>query len=110
MANIQFPYEAETPLASSTSSPTTSVPSSSLCSSPAMDRLESLGTQLSQITMYDIKSYYNQVRNCGLRPPSPSRDALMAGGWSRTLQAKNMVLNVSEMEAKVREATNEDPW
>lgn len=25
-------------------------------------------------------------------------------------QAKNMVLNVSEMEAKVREATNEDPW
>ena len=25
-------------------------------------------------------------------------------------QAKNVVLNVSEMEAKVREATNEDPW
>ncbi|KAF8575391.1 ENTH-domain-containing protein [Ramaria rubella] len=49
-----------------------------------MDRLESLGSQLSQITMYDIKSYYNQ--------------------------AKNMVLNVSEMEAKVREATNDDPW
>ncbi|RXW23785.1 hypothetical protein EST38_g2066 [Candolleomyces aberdarensis] len=34
--------------------------------------------------MYDIKSMYNQ--------------------------AKNVVLNVSEMEAKVREATNEDPW
>lgn len=34
--------------------------------------------------MYDIKSYYNQ--------------------------AKNAVLNVSEMEAKVREATNDDPW
>ncbi|KAH7337018.1 hypothetical protein B0J17DRAFT_665880 [Rhizoctonia solani] len=49
-----------------------------------MDRLESLGNQLSQITMYDIKSMYNQ--------------------------AKNMVLNVSEMEAKVREATNDDPW
>jgi len=30
-----------------------------------MDRLESLGNQLSQITMYDIKSMYNQVR---LRP------------------------------------------
>jgi hypothetical protein len=25
-------------------------------------------------------------------------------------QAKNVVLNVSEMEAKVREATNDDPW
>ena len=31
-------------------------------SSPAMDRLESLGNALSQITMYDIKSMYNQVR------------------------------------------------
>lgn len=28
-----------------------------------MDRLESLGNTLSQITMYDIKSMYNQVRN-----------------------------------------------
>lgn len=26
------------------------------------------------------------------------------------VQAKNVILNVSEMEAKVREATNEDPW
>ncbi|KAF7974754.1 hypothetical protein HWV62_11341 [Athelia sp. TMB] len=49
-----------------------------------MDRLDSLASQLSQITMYDIKSYYNQ--------------------------AKNVVLNVSEMEAKVREATNDEPW
>ncbi|KAF9464153.1 hypothetical protein BDZ94DRAFT_1216949 [Collybia nuda] len=49
-----------------------------------MDRIESLGNTLSQITMYDIKSMYNQ--------------------------AKNVVLNVSEMEAKVREATNDEPW
>ncbi|KIY69293.1 ENTH-domain-containing protein [Cylindrobasidium torrendii FP15055 ss-10] len=49
-----------------------------------MDRLESLSTQLSQISMYDIKSMYQQ--------------------------AKNVVLNVSEIEAKVQEATNEDPW
>ncbi|TXT13089.1 hypothetical protein VHUM_01490 [Vanrija humicola] len=34
--------------------------------------------------MYDVKSYYNA--------------------------AKNAVLNIPEMEAKVREATNEDPW
>lgn len=43
-----------------------------------------LAKQASQITMYDVKSYYNQ--------------------------AKNMVLNLSETEAKVREATNDDPW
>ena len=28
-----------------------------------MDRLEALGNSLSQMTIYDIKSYYNQV--CG---------------------------------------------
>ncbi|KAF9649779.1 ENTH-domain-containing protein [Thelephora ganbajun] len=49
-----------------------------------MDRLEALGNSLSQITLYDIKSMYNQ--------------------------AKNVVLNVSEMEAKVQEATNDEPW
>ncbi|KZT28737.1 ENTH-domain-containing protein [Neolentinus lepideus HHB14362 ss-1] len=49
-----------------------------------MDRLENLANQLSQVTVYDLKSMYNQ--------------------------AKNMVLNVSEMEAKVREATNDEPW
>lgn len=27
-----------------------------------MDRLEALGNTLSQITLYDIKSVYNQVR------------------------------------------------
>ena len=27
-----------------------------------MDRLEALGNSLSQITLYDIKSVYNQVR------------------------------------------------
>jgi len=26
------------------------------------------------------------------------------------MQAKNVVLNVSEMEAKVQEATNDEPW
>jgi epsin len=49
-----------------------------------MDRLESLTSTLQNITMYDLKSMYEQ--------------------------AKNVVLNVSEMEAKVREATNDDPW
>ncbi|KAG8899932.1 Epsin-3, clathrin recruitment and traffic between the Golgi and endosome, partial [Tulasnella sp. 417] len=48
-----------------------------------MDRLEGLVTAASQLTMYDVKSMYNQ--------------------------AKNIVLNISEMEAKVQEATNDDP-
>ncbi|KAF8631013.1 hypothetical protein AX15_002626 [Amanita polypyramis BW_CC] len=49
-----------------------------------MDRLESLSNTLSQMTLYDIRSMYTQ--------------------------AKNVVLNISETEAKVREATNDDPW
>lgn len=69
-----------------------------------MDRLEQLGTSLSEITAYDIKSY-----------------------WAA---AKAAVMNYSEMETKVRcsdleprgtrmlmlgcgqvrEATNDDPW
>jgi len=28
----------------------------------------------------------------------------------KVTQAKNVVLNVSEMEAKVQEATNDEPW
>jgi hypothetical protein len=67
-----------------------------------MDRLESLGSTLSQITMYDIKSMYNQVS---------TRSPLLKIGDLRVYnQAKNVVLNVSEMEAKVIEATNDEPW
>lgn len=66
-----------------------------------MERLESLGNALSQITLYDIKSVYNQV----------SRSGVFGVQCSPTVeQAKNVVLNVSEMEAKVRDATNEEPW
>ncbi|KAJ7196030.1 hypothetical protein GGX14DRAFT_575126 [Mycena pura] len=50
-----------------------------------MDRLEALGASLSQITMYEIESESTQAK-------------------------KNVVLNVSEIEAKVLEATNDDPW
>jgi epsin len=65
-----------------------------------MDRLESLGNSISQITLYDIKSMYNQVRKeCGSITP-----------FLTTTQAKNVVFNVSEMEAKVQEATNDEPW
>lgn len=42
------------------------------------------GNKLSNITFYDLKQWYTQ--------------------------AKNYALNISEIEAKVREATNNDPW
>ncbi|KAH7885204.1 hypothetical protein F5I97DRAFT_1347265 [Phlebopus sp. FC_14] len=49
-----------------------------------MDRFDSLTNAISSMTIYDLKAMYNQ--------------------------AKNVVLNVSEMEAKVREASNDEPW
>lgn len=49
-----------------------------------MDRFDSLANTLSNLTVYDLKNMYNQ--------------------------AKNVVLNISEMESKVREATNDEPW
>ncbi len=77
-----------------------------------MDRIESLGSTISNITLYDIKSMYNQVRF--IRPKATRVSSVRAGGVvlmhldAKSLQAKNVVFNVSEMEAKVREATNED--
>jgi epsin len=71
-----------------------------------MDRLESLSNTLQNITLYDIKSMYNQVCPSYLLHVSTTKVAETI----LTHQAKNVVLNVSEMEAKVREATNDDPW
>jgi len=73
-----------------------------------MDRLESLSSTIQNITLYDIKSMYNQV--------CPRLTFFFCCHVSTSLltilshQAKNVVLNISEMEAKVREATNDDPW
>jgi epsin len=72
----------------------------------AMDRLESLSNTLQNITLYDIKSMYNQV--CPLTCLHVSTKVQLL--TVLTHQAKNVVLNISEMEAKVREATNDDPW
>ncbi|KAJ1021416.1 hypothetical protein NDA13_005457 [Ustilago tritici] len=46
--------------------------------------LDHIGSKLANLTMYDVKSLYRQARN--------------------------YALNVSEIEAKVDEATNDDPW
>lgn len=45
---------------------------------------EDIGSKLANLTMYDVKSLYRSARN--------------------------YALNVSEIEAKVDEATNDDPW
>ncbi|CDW97975.1 hypothetical protein [Sporisorium scitamineum] len=45
---------------------------------------DDIGNKLANLTMYDVKSLYRQARN--------------------------YALNVSEIEAKVDEATNDDPW
>lgn len=45
---------------------------------------DDIGSKLANLTMYDVKSLYRQ--------------------------AKNYALNVSDIEAKVDEATNDDPW
>lgn len=49
-----------------------------------MDYIEKLAKQASEITLYDIKSVVNK--------------------------AKNVALNLSEIEIKVRDATNDDAW
>ncbi|WFD25205.1 Epsin-3, clathrin recruitment and traffic between the Golgi and endosome [Malassezia nana] len=49
-----------------------------------MGSLSNLANMLSNLTFYDLKQFYTQ--------------------------AKNYALNISEIEAKVREATNDDPW
>ena len=48
------------------------------------DLLLSSGNKIANLTLYDVKSLYRQ--------------------------AKNYALNISEIEAKVDEATNDDPW
>jgi epsin len=62
---------------------------------------ENLTNQISQITLYDVKDAINKVRYPQLFP-SLSHVALT--------QAKAVVMNYTEMEAKVREATSNDPW
>ena len=85
-----------------TATTTTSTRASTVCQlNPSkMDRIESLSSTLSNLTMYDIKSMYNQV----------CVELRGMGSITDSAQAKNVVFNVSEMEAKVREATNDDPW
>jgi epsin len=77
-----------------------------------MDRLEGLANSLSQVTMYDIKSMYNQVCVTCASPLTRVKGSgvLLENKLLIDIQAKNMVMNVSEMEAKVQEATNDEPW
>lgn len=64
-----------------------------------MDRIKALGNILPQITLYDVKSTYNQVRKV-------FHFNRVYINWG---VGRNVVLNVSEMEAKVQEATRNEP-
>lgn len=64
----------------------------------------SLKEQVSNLTLYDIKAGVRKVQNgtfsCNCLHPSSSTN----------LRAYVAVMNYTEMEAKVREATNNEPW
>lgn len=60
----------------------------------------SLRDQVSNLSLYDIKAGVRKVQN-------GRSIQLGARGIANELQA---VMNYTEMEAKVREATNNEPW
>jgi len=65
--------------------------------------LEGLKEQVSNLSLYDIKAGVRKVQNGTSHQNSPrsGRDAYTV---------YTAVMNYTEMEAKVREATNNEPW
>ncbi|KAL9132198.1 MAG: hypothetical protein Q9217_000002 [Psora testacea] len=63
--------------------------------------LNNLKDQVSNLTLYDLKAGVRKVQN-GMRPQVPTMNLA-----ERIAPA---VMNYTEMEAKVREATNNEPW
>lgn len=65
----------------------------------------SLKDQVSNLTLYDIKAGVRKVQNGAFEAIAPllARDKLIVGN-------RIAVMNYTEMEAKVREATNNEPW
>lgn len=64
--------------------------------------LESLKSQVSNLTLYDLKAGVRKVQN-GKTRIILVLDAQITNLWAA-------VMNLTEMEAMVREATNADPW
>jgi epsin len=65
--------------------------------------LEGLKEQVSNLSLYDIKAGVRKVQN-----GKYSRYYVWSGRDAYTGYAA--VMNYTEMEAKVREATNNEPW
>ena len=63
-----------------------------------MDRLEALGNSLSQLTMYDLKQAYNQVRWLRMRFVNDNADTSMILGWNK----KSLGCVVSIADNKLR--------
>jgi epsin len=60
----------------------------------------SLKDKVSNLSLYDLKAGVRQVQN-GMRQKT---------AWPRWCWSWVAVMNYTEMEAKVREATNNEPW
>lgn len=64
----------------------------------------SLKEQVSNLTLYDIKAGVRKVQN-GAFNGNSLRQVSITHLWCSVA-----VMNYTEMEAKVREATNNEPW
>lgn len=60
----------------------------------------SLKDQVSNLTLYDLKAGVRKVQN----------GALLLSDVVTAANSETAVMNYTEMEAKVREATNNEPW
>lgn len=65
--------------------------------------LNSLKDSISNLTLYDVKAGVRKVQNGTLTMPLLLLLLLLANFTTA-------VMNYTEMEAKVREATNNEPW
>jgi epsin len=67
--------------------------------------LNSLRDTVSNLTLYDLKAGVRKVQNGGRHPPDLSGTCGNADCGEVVA-----VMNYTEMESKVREATNNEPW
>jgi hypothetical protein len=72
--------------------------------STATMNFDSLKDKVANLTLYDIKAGVRQVQNGALNSPC------VGGTAGQQLTCNAAVMNYTEMEAKVREATNNEPY
>ena len=68
--------------------------------------LDNIKSQVANLTLYDVKAGWRKAQNG--KPSARSVFPTERDRRTNTLYAA--VMNYTEMEAKVREATNNNPW